>query len=192
MPISAPPQMGLTDAWSCIHGTVTTAPQYLDIIEPADLSGKILTGLPEFGTDISTEPVTGQVIEINDGSFDPLKGCNPVTQPELAGKIALIDRGVCDFSLKVYNAQEAGAIGAIICNFEDATIPMGAGENAEDVIIPSVFISSVECNRIRIAIGSGLVVSLVSPGAAGPALRDRLIQTIASSRMNTDTVYPHD
>ena len=147
--------------------------KYLDVIEPADLGGKILTGLPEFGADITTLPVTGQVIEINDGSFEPTQGCNPVTQqPELAGKIALIDRGVCDFSLKVYNAQEAGAIGAIICNFEDVTIPMGAGENAGDVTIPSVFISSVECERIRVAIGTGLVVSLVAPEAGGPATRD--------------------
>jgi extracellular elastinolytic metalloproteinase len=168
----SPPSDGFNGRMVMYTWNRDNSSKFLDVIEPADLSGKILTGLPQFGTDITTEAVTGQVIEINDGSFDPLKGCNPVTQPELAGKIALIDRGVCDFSLKVYNAQEAGAIGAIICNFEDATIPMGPGENAEDVIIPSVFISSVECNRIRIAIGSGLVVSLVSPGASGPALRD--------------------
>ena len=147
--------------------------KFLDVIEPADLSGKIVTGLPQFGPDITTEPITGQVVEINDGSFDPTKGCAPVTdQPELAGKIALIDRGICDFSLKVFNAQEAGAIGAIICNFEDATIPMGPGENATEVTIPSVFISSVEAARLRTAIDNGLVVSLVSPGTGGPALRD--------------------
>ncbi len=147
--------------------------KFLDVLEPTDLAGKILTGLPEFGFDITTVPITGEVVVIDDGSFDPTKGCNPVAANQnLTGKIALIDRGVCDFSLKVYNAQEAGAIGAIICNFEDVVIPMGTGENGEDVTIPSVFISSVECNRIRLAAGTGLVISLVAPESGGPLLRD--------------------
>ena len=104
--------------------------KYLDVLEPAELSGKILTGLPEFGPDLTTEAITALVVEVNDGSFDPTKACVPFTQPELVGNIALIDRGVCDFSLKVYNAQEAGAIAAIIANFEDVVIGMGNGDMA--------------------------------------------------------------
>lgn len=147
--------------------------RFLDVLEPADLGGKILTGLPEFGPQITAQPVTGEVVVIDDASFDPTMACFPVTQqPELDGKIAIIDRGTCDFSLKVYYAQEAGAIGAIICNFEDVVIPMGNGEQAGAVAIPSVLISSVECERIRIAAGTGLVVSFVAPQTGGPERRD--------------------
>ncbi len=144
----------------------------LDILQPSDLAGKIITGTANFGTDITTEPVTGEVILIDDGSSDGSKGCQDVTEQDLTGKIALIDRGLCDFSLKVYHAQEAGAIGAIICNFEDAVIQMGAGDMATEVTIPSVFISSIECNRIRIAAGSGLMASLVAEPTGGAAFRD--------------------
>jgi hypothetical protein len=34
----------------------------------------------------------------------------------LTGSIALIERGVCNFSEKVYNAQRGGAIATIIYN----------------------------------------------------------------------------
>ena len=40
----------------------------------------------------------------------------PFAAGSLTGKIALIERGVCNFSDKVYNAQYAGAIGAVIYN----------------------------------------------------------------------------
>ncbi len=146
--------------------------KYLDVLEPLELAGKILTGLPEFGPDLTTTPITAEVVEVNDGSFDPTKACIPIDQPDLTGKIAFIDRGVCDFSLKVYNAQQAGAIAAIVANFEDVVIAMGNGEMAANVTIPSVFISSVEASRIRTSIGQGLVVSLVKPQTGGPVLRD--------------------
>ena len=41
-------------------------------------------------------------------------------------KIALIDRGGCFFQDKVLNAQAYGAIGVIVCNFEEDPITMGA------------------------------------------------------------------
>lgn len=144
----------------------------LDVIEPVELAGKITTGVANFGADITTTPVTGEVVIIDDGTSEGSKGCQDVFGQDLSGKIALIDRGLCDFSLKVYHAQEAGAIGAIVCNFEDNVIAMGAGDNAADVLIPSVFISSIDCSRIRIAAGSGLVVSLVAPSTTGPEFTD--------------------
>ena len=147
--------------------------KYLDILEPIELAGKVLTGLADFGAEITTEAVTGEVVIVDDGTFDGEKGCNPIpgNQP-LAGKIALIERGLCDFSEKVYNAQNAGAIGAIICNFEDAIIQMGGAAFAGEVTIPSVFITSQECNRIRLSAGSGLIASLVAPNSGGVVKRD--------------------
>jgi extracellular elastinolytic metalloproteinase len=144
----------------------------LDILQPIDLAGKIITGLAQFGVDITTEPVTGPVEIVDDGTSDGSKGCNPLEGQDLTGKIAMIDRGLCDFSLKVWNAQEAGAIGAIVCNFEDAILQMGPGEMATEVTIPSVLVSSVECERIRLTAGSGLVASLVAQQQGGATFRD--------------------
>jgi len=144
----------------------------LDILQPQELAGKITTGLAQFGPDITTTPVTGEIVVIDDGTSDASKGCQPITEQDLTGKIALIDRGLCDFSLKVWDAQNAGAIGAIICNFEDAIIQMSGADHATDVTIPSVFITHSECQRIRIAAGKGLVGSLVAPVQTGAVERD--------------------
>ncbi|HUR32072.1 MAG TPA: M36 family metallopeptidase [Saprospiraceae bacterium] len=148
--------------------------RYLDVLEPVELAGKILTGLAQFGPDITTTPTTGNVVIANDGSSTSTLACSPLEgQQDLTGKIAIIDRGVCDFSRKVYYAQEAGALGVIICNFEEANIPMGAADFAAEVVIPSVMISYSDCQRIRVAAADGLKVSIVAPIAeAGPQFRD--------------------
>jgi hypothetical protein len=69
-------------------------------------------------------------------------GCNPYPAGSLAGRIALIQRGVCEFGFKVLTAQNAGAIGAIIYNSVaggDALQAMGGGAVGNLVTIPSVF-----------------------------------------------------
>ena len=45
-----------------------------------------------------------------------VEGCNPYPAGSLTGKIALIQRGTCEFGFKVLTAQNAGAIGALIYN----------------------------------------------------------------------------
>ncbi|MEP6647341.1 MAG: M36 family metallopeptidase [Saprospiraceae bacterium] len=156
--------------------------KFLDILTPVELAGKIQTGIAQFGTDITSTPVTGEVVVIADGSFDPSYGCVPLTsQTVLTGKIAIIDRGLCDFSEKVYNAQQAGAIGAIICNFDETVITMAAAQDAALVTIPSVFISKGECTRIRVAAAHGLTASLVAPNTTGPVLRDGSIDNSVMS-----------
>ncbi|HZV69067.1 MAG TPA: M36 family metallopeptidase [Saprospiraceae bacterium] len=147
--------------------------KFLEILTPIDLSGKIQTGLADFGADITSTPVTGPVVEMNDGSFNPTYGCVPLDDEKaLEGKIVIIDRGLCDFSEKAYIAQESGAIGVIICNFDETVIGMTGANNAGLVTIPSVFISKGECSRIRIAAANGLTASLVAPVTTGPTLRD--------------------
>jgi subtilisin family serine protease len=65
---------------------------------------------------------------------------SPYDPGELAGSIALIQRGTCTFSEKVFNAQRGGAIAAIVYNNAangDTVGGMAAGAHAADVTIPS-------------------------------------------------------
>jgi hypothetical protein len=69
-------------------------------------------------------------------------GCNPFPAGSLAGAIALIERGTCEFSTKVLNAQNAGAIAALVYNNAaggDNLQAMGPGAAAPGVTIPSWF-----------------------------------------------------
>ena len=77
-----------------------------------------------------------------------------------AGNIALMQRGVCDFAVKVVNAQTAGASGAIIFNQgnnpgREGVVAGTLGETAQDglpmppdVTIPAVGISFAEGARL--------------------------------------------
>ena len=74
------------------------------------------------------------------------EGCNPLTNgAAVNGKIAVIYRNTCSFVQKIQNAQDAGAVAAIIVNREDALLGMlGDATDGINVTIPAVFISSID------------------------------------------------
>lgn len=91
----------------------------------------------DFGPALTPTGITGNVV-----AAVPANGCTAISTP-LAGSIALIDRGACDFSIKALNAQSAGATAVIIANNQGGTavFTMGAGTSAQRVRIPAVMIS---------------------------------------------------
>lgn len=67
-----------------------------------------------------------------------------------AGYIALIDRGGCTFTQKVKNAQDAGAIGAIICNnVPGVAVTAGMGGEDSSINIPSILLSHNDCQVLK-------------------------------------------
>ncbi len=160
--------------WNGAGGT-----RFLTVNEPASVEGEYDTNVAGTGWGtgayVTTTPVTGEVVIVNDGVEEPYSsdGCEEILNAgELVGKIALIDRGGCQFGFKTVAAQEAGAIGVIICNFEDALLSppaMGPGTVGGNANIPVLFISVIDCQTIRQFAGNGLIVSLVDPGQTGPA-----------------------
>lgn len=104
----------------------------------------------------TTVQITGNV-----AATSPADGCLAVSAA-VSGKIALIDRGSCNFTVKVKNAQNAGAIGAIIANLSSsATIPAMGGADST-VAIPAVLVSFNDGAALKGQLGSGLNVSLVT------------------------------
>lgn len=92
-------------------------------------------------------------------------GCVPFTGTPFAGGAAAISRGVCNFSLKVYNAQQAGATFAVIYNNAgDGLINMAPGDFAAQVTIPSIFIGQTN--------GQGLLAWRAQKGAAASVTLD--------------------
>ena len=148
--------------------------ELLTVDAPASIAGKYASSTTtDWGGLITAEPVTGEVVIVDDGSGNPSQGCNALENgADLQGKIALIDRGNCEFGTKALNAEEAGAIGFIICNFQEGLVNMGAGADGAQVTIPGVFIGNSDCQRIRAFVGEGLTVSLVNEAAGeGPTRR---------------------
>jgi hypothetical protein len=127
-------------------------------------------GQAEWGVDL-TEDFCGEVVWADDSL-----ACGLLTNPNaLAGKIALIRRGVCGFSVKVYWAQQAGAIGAIILNHYDNPLDgpcttyanatqflggMSGLDSAAAVNIPAIFLERQTGEDLSGALAAGETVNV--------------------------------
>ena len=87
----------------------------------------------------------------------PADGCAAITN-SVSGKIAVINRGVCTFGTKIQNAQDAGAVGAIIVNnvFGDA-ISMGA-DGVHNPTIPAAMVSNTDGATVKAHDGAQITV----------------------------------
>lgn len=96
-------------------------------------------------------------------------GCTalPGSNKSVKGKIALIYRGGCNFTVKVKNAQNAGAVGVIVINnVPGDPIPMGGGPD-NTITTPAVMVSDVDGALFASSIRAGnKVVSTLAPGIA--------------------------
>lgn len=117
---------------------------FLRIDSPPAVAGLYAFGTAAFGPPITAASASGPL------EYVPGLGCAPIGAA-LAGKIAMIDRGVCGFAVKVKNAQNAGAIGVIIANNVAGTINMGGVDPT--ITIPSVLIGLAEANAIKAQVG---------------------------------------
>jgi hypothetical protein len=102
----------------------------------------------EFGPALTPTGVTADIVLVNDGTGTTSDACEALPAGSLAGKLALIDRGTCTFVIKVKNAQNAGAAGAIISNNAGDGLFTMSGTDAT-ITIPSVFVGQSSGAAIR-------------------------------------------
>lgn len=125
----------------------TLASGFIDVVSPDGAPENLKEqpyGSAEFGRQLINESFgPTSYVHVADVAGSSL-ACDPLPEGSLTGKLALIERGTCNFSLKVYHAQLAGANAAIIYNSEaggEELISMAAGDNAELIYIPSVSVT---------------------------------------------------
>ena len=156
--------------WSRAGGQLLTVNGPAPVVGTYTVSVAASSAQP-FGAPVTSTPVTGEAeIGVN-STGQPTLACAPITN-DLNGKIAIVDRGICNFSEKAYDAQNAGAIACIICNFEDQLVNMAAGNFADQVTIPVVMLSKTDCDNLRKYAGQGLNITLVEPPTSGPDYLD--------------------
>ncbi len=69
--------------------------------------------------------VTGDIVLAIDGIAPTSDACTALTAGAMAGKVGLVYRGTCGFTVKVKIAQNAGAIAVVVANNVDAVTNMG-------------------------------------------------------------------
>lgn len=125
---------------------------------PNNVIGNYSTTSAAFGP--QSFNITSDVVIATDSTANPTLACGALTNAAtINGKIALIDRGTCDFATKALNAQNAGAIAVLICNNQAGTLSsLGAGTNGGSVTIPTVMISLADCNLLRVQVGLNITM----------------------------------
>jgi hypothetical protein len=144
--------------------TTSAAPAFLDnaptltINSPNSIDGSYSAQPAEFGPAIDLTGISGDLAIVDDGSDLPTLGCNSlVNASEIAGKIAVIDRGECFFTEKVKNAQNAGALAVIVVNNQPNGLPPMGGDDGT-ITIPSAGISQADGDLIKAALESRSIV----------------------------------
>jgi hypothetical protein len=104
--------------------------------------------------------VTGEVALAVDGTAPTTDGCSTIVT-NVAGKIALVDGGLCPYFGKVQNAQAAGAIGVIMAD------PTGYGyppdmTGTSSATIPVLSVTTAVGNAIKAQLGAGPVTVTLS------------------------------
>ncbi len=119
----------------------------------------------EFGAAAVTAPLA--VLLDGASPFNGLsQACTPFTAGSLAGRIALVTRGTCDFTVKLRNVQAAGAVGAIAVNREPGAFIMGQnGDALPQPTIPGFMVSLADLALLKSK--DGMATTLPALGTYG-------------------------
>ncbi|CAE6409563.1 unnamed protein product [Rhizoctonia solani] len=114
----------------------------------------------------STPPggLTAPLILIPDTDAPPSAGCTPAdfAGVDVKGKIALIQRGSCNFAIKNENAKNAGAAGVVVYNNAEGVISgtLGAPNATAYVPIGGITKAAGDSLAIRLAAGDSISATL--------------------------------
>lgn len=174
LPLASAPDYSVISDPGCFPYAISVAAsvnsEYMlkDYIEASD-GTKILYKAPpnsDFGKDFAGKSLEFIVIP-GLGEKSDFEGV------DAAGKIALISRGTITFAEKVKNAEDAGAVGAIIYDNTESTELVSMA--VDDGSIPCAFISRADGLKLaesaerRVKIVTGEPVTVAAPNAGGIA-----------------------
>jgi hypothetical protein len=156
-----------------VCSTHTTPLPILLINSPAAIADVCAAGAAQFGPPVTAAGTTGNVVlaldGVGTGDTSTTNGCTALTNAgAVAGKIAVIDRGVCGFAIKTKNAQNAGAIGVVIANTANSLVGMAGSDPT--ITIPTLSISLSNGNKIKNQLSAGQAVNVTMrlSGSATP------------------------
>ena len=139
-------------------------------------------GPPLYGENASRPTALGVVAA-------PLDGCAPLTN-DVEGKFVLIERGTCNFTVKVKNAQDAGAKAVVIYNSSNPPSgtpndlpPMGGSDDT--ITIPSLGINRPDGLHVKSLIENGPDLACVPSAVNACLLNDRFQVAVAYTTVDS-------
>jgi hypothetical protein len=117
-------------------------------------AGGYQIGSASFGPPLSYPGIAADVMPVSNGGVNG-DACLPFSAADktaVTGNIALINRGVCGFIVKVKNAQLAGAVGVLIADNAAGSPPPDLGGTDATITIPAVRITLGDATTLRTAL----------------------------------------
>lgn len=137
------------------------------------VAGVKVFGEASFGPSVASAPVSGQLFRLIDQANGTGLACSPLTPDAAAqaqGRVALVDRGTCAFTIKVKNLQDAGAKAVLVADNVVASIS-GLGGADPTITIPAVRILKTDGDAIKAQIANrkrGMPVPQISVSLSAP------------------------
>jgi len=120
------------------------------------------------------QPIEAEFELVNDGTADPTFGCEALID-FTPGNIAVLRRGACEFGVKGFNAEQAGALAVFMVNgtrgcqggtfSDDCVINMGPGALGDLVSIPMSMVAFADGEPVIAALEASTTIR----GAYGTA-----------------------
>ena len=151
----------------------TTGWGLADLMDPADAVMDTVVAMDDGTPGVNTLTGAGYP-----GIEKKREGCNTDTLAStpacnfLRGKIVLIARGTCEFGLKCFLAQQAGAVGIIVYNRENAHMIMGPVVYGAQVFIPVSAIARPDGDALLSAITGGQTIVAFLGNKTGAFVND--------------------
>jgi hypothetical protein len=157
------------------------------LTSPASIAGVYEFGTASFGAVLTSPGISGPVV----AAVDPADGAGPTTTDgcspftnaaDVAGKIALVERGTCTFIVKAQNATAAGAAAVLIYNNAANAAAAAPALGGTDTVPPTVTIVALGLGR---ATGLAIVNQLLINNPCRPPSESTTTSTPAPTRSVT-------
>lgn len=121
----------------------------LRVTAPAAIAGSYEVGLAGFGPAPTVANFSGTLVAALDGGgVSTTDACEPIANAaEVAGNVALVDRGTCTFVIKAANLQAAGATAMLLANNAPGAPALGGADPS--ITIPSMSVSLADGALLR-------------------------------------------
>jgi subtilisin family serine protease len=141
----------------------------MEVTAPSSVAGRYAVKEASFTPRlIDSGRIEGRLVLVDDGddtlgdgsagtTFD---ACEPlVNDDEVSGNIAYIQRGGCEFGIKVANAADAGAVAALVFNIAGDPIVMTGTSGLSD--IPALMVGQADGNLLLDEIDAGSAIEVL-------------------------------
>jgi subtilisin family serine protease len=160
--------------------TGTRFEEAIEILQPTDLSGQISMREAGFARSLADSGTVEATLVLTDDGQSALGGgglgsihdaCEAlINGSALAGAVAMIERGGCEFQIKLERAEAAGAVAVVVYNTTGPPIVMNGA--AGSIAIPGVMIGAADADRLLDAFDAGDAVSVKLERGLVAQLRD--------------------